>query len=378
MAPVLVLSQVSVLLTCIGCSRETAEEGTTPVPVERASDPAVVQVAHPQNFHVVRVETRTVPNELHVNGVVAPDVTRTVHVTSLAGGKLVDLRAHLGDQVQRGQVLMVIHAAELSKATADYRKALADQALADKALRRARDLWEGRALAQKDLQQAENGAQKAAVDVQTAVEQIRILGGDLHHLSPLVEVHAPIAGTIVEQNTTGGETIKSLDNSPNLLTIADLSRIWVLCDIYENNLADVQVGDRAEVRLNADPDRPLSGTVSGISRVLDPTTRTTKVRIELENPDGLLRPGMFATARFVSQATTTHAVAPASAVLRLEDRSWVFREEGLSGFRRSEVQAGRVLPDGTQEILAGLAPGDRVVTDALILVHGGDLPAPGK
>ena len=378
MAPVLVLSQVSVLLTCIGCSRETAEEGTTPVPVERASDPAVVQVAHPQNFHVVRVETRTVPNELHVNGVVAPDVTRTVHVTSLAGGKLVDLRAHLGDQVQRGQVLMVIHAPELSKATADYRKALADQALADKALRRARDLWEGRALAQKDLQQAENGAQKAAVDVQTAVEQIRILGGDLHHLSPLLEVHAPIAGTIVEQNTTGGETIKSLDNSPNLLTIADLSRIWVLCDIYENNLADVQVGDRAEVRLNADPDRPLSGTVSGISRVLDPTTRTAKVRIELENPDGLLRPGMFATARFVSQATTTHAVAPASAVLRLEDRSWVFREEGPSGFRRSEVQAGRVLPDGTQEILAGLAPGDRVVTDALILVHGGDVPAPGK
>ena len=378
MALVLVLSQVSVLLTCIGCSRETAEEGTTPVPVERASDPAVVQVAHPQNFHVVRVETRTVPNELHVNGVVAPDVTRTVHVTSLAGGKLVDLRAHLGDQVQRGQVLMVIHAPELSKATADYRKALADQALADKALRRARDLWEGRALAQKDLQQAENGAQKAAVDVQTAVEQIRILGGDLHHLSPLVVVHAPFAGTIVEQNTTGGETIKSLDNSPNLLTIADLSRVWVLCDIYENNLTDVQVGDRAEVRLNAYPDRPLSGRVSGISRVLAPTTRTAKVRIELENPDGLLRPGMFATARFVSQATTTHAVAPASAVLRLEDRSWVFREEGPSGFRRSEVQAGRVLPDGTQEILAGLAPGDRVVTDALILVHGGDVPAPGK
>ena len=378
MALVLVLSQVSVLLTCIGCSRETAEEGTTLVPVERASDPGLVKVAHPQNFHIVRVETRTVPNELHVNGVVAPDVTRTVHVTSLAGGKLVDLRAHLGDQVQRGQVLMVIHAPELSKATADYRKALADQALADKALRRARDLWEGRALAQKDLQQAENGAQKAAVDVQTAVEQIRILGGDLHHLSPLVEVHAPIAGTIVEQNTTGGETIKSLDNSPNLLTIADLSRVWVLCNIYENNLADVQVGDRAEVRLNADPDRPLSGTVSGISRVLDPTTRTAKVRIELENPDGLLRPGMFATARFVSQATTTHAVAPASAVLRLEDRSWVFREEGPSGFRRSEVQAGRVLPDGTQEILSGLAPGDRVVTDALILVHGGDVPAPGK
>jgi cobalt-zinc-cadmium efflux system membrane fusion protein len=338
--------------------------------VEPAPDPAVVQVEHPERFSVVRVETRTMPDELHVNGVVAPDVTRTVHVTSLAGGKLVDLRAHLGDEVKRGQVLMVIHTPELSKATADYRKALADQALADKALRRARDLWEGHALAEKDLQQAENDAQKAAVDVQTAVEQIRILGGDLHQLSPLVEVHAPITGTVVEQNTTGGETIKSLDNSPNLLTIADLSRVWLLCDVYENNLADVQVGDQAEVRLNAYPDRPLAGTVSDISRVLDPTTRTAKVRIELANPDGLLRPGMFATARFVSQATTTHAVAPASAVLRLEDRSWVFREEGPSRFRRSEVQAGRVLPDGTQEILTGLAPGDPVVADALAFVNG--------
>src|SRR5262249_109937 len=304
------------------------------------------------------------PNELHVNGVVAPDVTRTVHVTSLAGGKLVDLRAHLGDEVQRGQVLMVIHTPDLSKAIADYRKALADQALAQKALRRARDLWEGHALAEKDLQQAENDAQKATVDVQTAVEQIRILGGDLHQLSPLIEVHAPITGTIVEQNTTGGEAIKSLDNSPNLLTIADLSRVWVLCDVYENNLADVQVGDRADVRLNAYPDCPLTGTVSDISRVLDPTTRTAKVRIELENPHGLLPPPPFATL-----ATPAHAVAPWSVVLRREARRWVFREEGPSRFRRSEVQAGRVLPDGSQEILAGLAPGDPVVADALAFVN---------
>ena len=336
-----------------GCSRGTSGRAAVTTRVEPAPDPAVVQVEHPERFSVVPVETRTLPNELHVNGVVAPDVTRTVHVTSLAGGKLLDLRAHLGDEVQRGQVLMVIHTPDLSKAIADYRKALADQALTDKALRRARELYEGHALAEKDLQQAENDAQKATVDVQTAMEQIKILGGDLHQLSPVIEIHAPIAGTIVEQNTTGGEAIKSLDNSPNLLTIADLSRVWVLCDVYENNLADVHIGDRADVVLNAYPDRPLAGTVSDISRVLDPTTRTAKVRIELQNPDGLLRPGMFATARFTSQTTTAHAVAPASAVLRLEDRSWVFREEGPDRFRRSEVQAGRVLPDGTQEIPHG-------------------------
>jgi cobalt-zinc-cadmium efflux system membrane fusion protein len=361
------------LPTFVACrrpERDTAARAGPATRVEPAPDAAVVQVEHPERFSVVRVQTRAVPNELHVNGVVAPDVTRTVHVMSLAGGKLVDLRAHLGDEVQRGQVLMVIHTPDLSKAIGDYRKALADQALADKALRRAQALWQARALAEKDLQQAENDARKAAVDVQTAGEQIRILGGDLDRLSPLVEVRAPIAGTIVEQNTTSGEAIKSVDNSPNLLTIADLSRVWVLCDVYENNLADVKIGDRADVRLNAYPERPLTGTVSDISRVLDPATRTAKVRIELENPDALLRPGMFATARFVSQAATTHAVAPASAVLRLQDRSWVFREDGPARFRRSEVQAGRVLPDGTQEILTGLAPGDPIVADALAFVNG--------
>jgi len=370
--PACLLVLALALPALVACGRRHDPSTSTEVTsrVEPAPDPAVVRVDDPERVDVVRVETRTMPNELRVNGVVAPDVTRTVHVTALAGGKLVDLRAHLGDEVQRGQVLLVIHTPDLSRAIADYRKALADQALAEKALRRNRALYEIRAVAEKDLQQAENDAQKAAVDVHTAMEEIRILGGDPQQLSPLVEVRAPITGTIVEQNTTGGEAVKSLDNSPNLLTIADLSRVWVLCDVYENNLGDVQVGDQAEVRLNAYPNRPLAGIVSDVSRVLDPATRTAKVRIELDNREGLLRPGMFATAHFVSQATTTRAVAPASAVLRLEDRSWVFREEAPARFRRSEVQAGRILPDGTQEILAGLAPGDPVVADALAFVNG--------
>jgi cobalt-zinc-cadmium efflux system membrane fusion protein len=323
------------------------------------------------------VETRTTPNELHMNGVVAPDITRTVHVTSLPGGTLVDLRVHLGDNVQRGQVLMVIDTPDLVKAIANYRKALAHQAVADTMLRRMRELYDRQALGEKDLQQGENNAETAAVDVHTAGEQLRLLGGDLKQLSPLSEVRAPITGTIVEQTTTG-EAVKPLDNSPILLTIADLSRVWVLCDVYENNLADVQLGDQAEVRLSAYPDRLFAGVVKDISRVLDPTSRTAKVRIALDNREGLLRPGMVATARFALEATTTRTVAPASAVLRFDDRSWVFREEAPSRFRRSEVQAGRVLPDGTQEILAGLTPGDPVVANALVLVHGGGDGAPGE
>ncbi len=183
----------------------------------------------------------------------------------------------------------------------------------------------------------------------------------------MIELRAPVSGTIIEQNTTGGAGVKSLDNSPNLFTLADLSRVWVLCDVYENNLGQVHLGDIAEVRLNAYPDRVLKGRVSNISRVLDPATRTAKVRLELDNRQGLLRPGMFATVTFYSKSGHSRAVVPATAVMRLHDKDWVFVPEGGKRFRRIEVQAGPSLPEGQQEISAGVKPGDRVVANALQL-----------
>jgi cobalt-zinc-cadmium efflux system membrane fusion protein len=160
--------------------------------------------------------------------------------------------------------------------------------------------------------------------------------------------------------------VKSLDNSPNLFTIADLSNVWILCDVYENDLARVHLGDRAEIELNAYPGRRLAGRVANISRLLDPNTRSVKVRIEMPNEAGLLRPNMFATVHFVSQGTESRTVIPSSAVLRLQDRDWVFVKLDAQRFRRTEVQAGPIDSDKTQQILGGLRPGDQVVSDALM------------
>src|SRR5262249_12489107 len=156
----------------------------------------------------------------------------------------------------------------------------------------------------------------------------RILNGSVDTLSPVFEVHAPISGTIIAQNVASGAGVKSLDNAPDLFTIADLSEVWVLCDVYENDLSRVHTGDQAEVRLAAYPDRALRGRVAKIMSLLDPATRTAKVRLELANPNGLLKPGMFATAKFVSQSTSRHVIVPSSAILRLHDKDWVFRPEG--------------------------------------------------
>jgi cobalt-zinc-cadmium efflux system membrane fusion protein len=355
-------------LLLAGCSRGTtsANDNAPQVKIEPAPAPGVYELKHPEQFPLVRVGARRAPDEMLVNGVVAPDVQRTVHVTSLSGGRVVDVRARLGDEVTKGQLLLVINSPDLSGAISDYKKALADEALSRKALDRAQTLSAHGALAQKDLEQAEDAEAKAKVDVTTAAERIRLLGGDLTRLSPIIEVHSPIAGAVLEQNTTGGEGVKSLDNSPSLFTVADLSRVWVLCDVYENSLGDVHLGDPAEVRLNAYPDRPLRGRVDNISRVLDPVTRSAKVRLELANPGGLMRPGMFATARFVSKRSHERMIVPASALLRLHDKDWVFRSEGGGRFRRTEVQAGPAMPDGGQEILArGIQAGDQIVADAL-------------
>jgi cobalt-zinc-cadmium efflux system membrane fusion protein len=333
--------------------------------VEEAHGPDLIELQHPEQFPLVTVEQRRTVNELRVNGVVAPDVSRSVPILSLAGGRVVDLRVKLGDDVRKGQALLVISSPDVATSFSDYQKFAADELLARRTLERAQGLFEHGAIAQKELQEAEDTAQKAKVDLATAAERIRILGADLSHPSPLIEVRAPISGTIVEQNVAVGTGVRSLDNSPNLFTIADLSRVWVLCDVYEDGLAQVRLGDFADVRLNAYPDRVFRGRVSNISRVLDPSTRTAKVRLELDNPGRVMRIGMFVTVTLRSQTEQLRAAVPATAVLRLHDKDWVFSSEGNSRFRRREIHAGPVLGDGMQEVVSGLSPGDRVVTNAL-------------
>src|SRR6202142_1550590 len=269
-------------------------------------DPNLYTVEHPELFQLAPVGTRNLPTVLHANGSVTPDVNSTIHVTSQGSGRVVALNVRLGDFVKKGKVLLSIHSADLSAAFSDYQKAAADERLAKKELDRTQLLYSHGALAEKDLQQAQDTEEKALVDLQNAEQRVRILGGDPAHPGALIELRAPVSGTIVEQNISGFEGIKSLDNSPNLFTIADLTQVWVVCDVYENDLGLVGGGESAEIRLNAYPDKVYRGAVAEISRVLDPNLRSAKVRIVLPNPDGELRPNMYARATFRSRKVQSH------------------------------------------------------------------------
>ncbi len=353
---------------CItSCSHQTVDaKGGEPLKIEDAPDANIISMDHPEQFPVVAVEMRKAPDQLTVNGVVAPDVSRNVPVSALSGGRVTgEVKSWLGDYVEKGQLLATLTSPDLSAAISDHRKALADEVLARRQLERAQLLYERGALAQKDLQVAEDVDAKAKVDVQASADRIRILGGALNKLTPIIEVRAPVSGTVIEQNVTTAAGVKSLDNSPNLFTIADLSRVWMLCDVYENNLSQVHLNDRASVQLNAYPDRKIEGRIGNISSILDPTTRTAKVRVDLPNPGGLMKPNMFGNVQFVSQSSTSRLSVPVNAILRLQDRDWVFVKLDAKQFRRTEVQALPATADGFEQILSGVNIGEQVAANAL-------------
>jgi membrane fusion protein, heavy metal efflux system len=359
------------LLALAGCTAKAdpAAEAPPPANIVPGADPSLFTVDHPEQFPLAAAVERPTTSELVVTGAVTPDVARNVPVVSLASGRVVAIHARLGDTVQKGQLLLTIRSDDVAGGFDAYRKAVADELLARKQLNRALDLYAHGAIAQQDLEVAQDAADDAKVTLATATEHLRLLGNDPDKPMGIVDIVAPTTGVITDQQVTNAATVQAY-SSPSPFTISDISSVWIVCDVYENDLPTVRLGDTAEITLNAYPDRPFKGKVSNIGAVLDPSIRTAKVRIEVQNP-GMMRLGMFAKATFRGQTTEMHTIVPASALLRMHDRDFVFLPAPDKKFRRVEVVSGDVLTENTnlQEIKSGLKPGQQVVTNALVLDH---------
>lgn len=363
---VLMLSSIAILFLCsCGNGKNDPNAGAPPpLKVERAEDRNVFQVDHPDKFPLTTAAERVTTSQLTATATVNPDISRTVPVISLATGRVVEIKARLGDTVKKGQVLLRVQSADISAAFSDYQKAVADEQLVRTQMERARLLYDKGAISLNDLQVAQDAEAKAQVDVKTSAEKLRVLGNaNLDQPSGVLDIHAPIAGVITDQQVTNAGGVAGL-SAPNPFTISDLTYVWILCDVYENDLASVRVGEKADVRLNAYPDRTFTGTISNVSPIMDPNLRTAKVRIEVRNP-GIMRPGMFGTATFHGQKKEKLATVPTNAVLHLHDRDWVYVPAGGNNFRRVEVKAGAMLPGDVQEIRSGIAPGQQVIANAL-------------
>lgn len=351
--------------SCDSGKADPRSEAPPAAQVEHEQDASLFKVDHPEQFPLATVGEYDEAPELEVTGSVTPDISRNVPVISMASGRIVEIRARLGDTVSKGQLLMSVQSQDIAQAFSDYRQADADETLARTQLERSKLLYEHGAIALSDLQVAEDTEAKARVTVETTLDHLRVLGADPKHPSAIVDVRAPVSGVITDQQVTAAAGTQGLA-SPNAFTISDLSHVWILCDVYENDLPFVRLGEYADIHLNAYPDVHLKGRIGNIGPILDPNIRTAKVRLEVVNP-GILRLGMFATATFYGPKKQRYATVASGAILHLHDRDWVYAPAGAGQFRRLEVTGGKMLPGNQQVILSGLQPGQQVAANALDL-----------
>jgi cobalt-zinc-cadmium efflux system membrane fusion protein len=298
---------------------------------------------------------------------VNPDIAGMVPVISLASGRVVDIRVRLGDTVKKGQLLMRVQSNDIAGAFNTYLKTVNDEHLANTQRKRAEILYQHGAIPQSQVEQAQDTEQDAVADLHAEEQQLQTLGVDKDHPSSVVNVYAPTSGVVVAQNVTDAAAAGvTYSGSSTAFTIAHLSDVWVICNIYENDIPSIHLGQTADIRLNAWPDKVLTGTIGNISPILDPNLRTAQVRLQVHNP-GFMNIGMFVTATFHGKHLDQHAAVPADAILHLHDRDWVFVPAGDKNFRRVEVTPDKMLPGNRQEIVSGVAVGQQVVSNALSL-----------
>ena len=357
-----------VSLVMSGCKSgkvDAQAEAPPPAKVVSGVDVSFFAVEHPERYPIATATQYQAPSQLLVTGTVIPDISRNVPVISLASGRVVDIRARLGDTVKKGQLLLRVRSDDISGGFDAYRKAISDDLLARKHLDRAKDLYTHGAIAQQDLEVAQDTEDDAKTTLDTATEHLHLLGSDPDNPKGIVDIFAPVSGVITDQEVTNAAFVQAY-STPNPFTISDLTSVWIVCDVYESDMANVRVGQPVEIKLNAYPNKVLKGNISNIGSILDPNIRTAKVRIEVANPGEMMHPGMFATATLYGKEKQTYTALPASAIVHLHDRDWVFVPV-QDKFKRIQVVSGEQLPNNMQEVISGLQPGQQVVTNAINL-----------
>jgi len=320
-----------------------------------------------RGIQTLALKTAAIPEYLELPAHIEADPTRVVHVFTPAGGRITEMKVRPWDRVQKGQPLAKLESSDLSRAVADYQKARIDNEVKQKALTRAEDLLAHHAIAEKDYQQAQGDAKMAEAEQNTARERIRVLGADPDHATNELQVVAPRAGVVLDIGAATGEFSKSLDAPAPLCTIADISTVWAVGEIYEKDFTAAKSGEEAQVSLNAYPEKHWAGRVSVVSDAVDPTTRTLKVRVVLTNPHEQLKPAMFGVIRIL-RSSSQGILVPSSAVVREGNDSYVFLAKGNGHFERRTVKLGRSF-ESAVEIAAGLKAGDTIVSDGALLLR---------
>ena len=326
---------------------------------------------------VEEVQLKPIAGDLSLPGKVQYSEDRYAKVSSPLVGRVVEVRAKLGDKVAAGQVLLSLESADLGAAYSDFVKAESDFQLSKRNYELAKDLYETKAMSKKDLVQAENDFLKAQAEFRRTRERLLALRVPAEELDkPRTErlitsrfdLKSPLAGTVVERNVTVGQMVGA-DPTQVLYTIADLNELQVVAEVYERDLSRVSKGAAVTVTVEAYPDETFSGTIVYVGDVVDPTTRTIKVRCNVTNRDLKLKPEMFAQVRLKVGSNRPVLALPKEAVIVVGGQAFVFVQAADGRYVRRPVVTGTMSGD-TIQIREGLQSRERVVVKGALLLKG--------
>jgi cobalt-zinc-cadmium efflux system membrane fusion protein len=340
-------------------------------------DPSLVRTAeNPKGlFTIEPVKKRAAQSLLALNGEIALNESAVTHVSPRVRGSIRSIRAELGKRVKKGDVLFEIESAELGLAVGAYRKNKALAALALKNAEREKSLAAQKLSPEADAVEAQMKYDEYRIELESAENALAVMGLDASAIAALtadgatgkgarLPVLAPQSGTVIQKHLDPGETVEA---GKEVLTLADLSSVWVWLSLYEQDLArllgEAKKGPpRVQVKTLAFPDRTFEGAIDLIGSALDENSRTIKVRAALKNPDALLRPGMFCAANAVFETPEKVVAVPTIALLSDEGKHFVFRQVRDGFVLRTDVEVGRVFADSV-EITSGLPEGEKIVTE---------------
>jgi membrane fusion protein, heavy metal efflux system len=366
-----------------------AETEATPKRAELPAGAVKIDPAAQKNagVQIVRVESRTLPATLSVTGTVTPVESRVAHIRPLARGIIEQISVSLGARVTRGEALVTYDNIQMGEFTGEYlseraalRQAESDLEVKQRGLERAEALIKLEAISQQDLElrraevrNAQSAVASAKARVTRIEEQLHRFGltdADLARLTPEEGqsghrtashsvLRSPMDGVVTKFDVASGEVVEP---ERELFTIADLSTVWVLADVYEKDLSRLPRSGDVDIRVDAYPDRVFRGSLTYVSDVIDPKTRTAKVRCVVANPDGLLKLDMFANAIIPTNERRQSVVVPVAAVQQIDNQPVVFVRKSESQFERRKVTVGQTA-GGVVEILSGVRAGEDVVAD---------------
>jgi membrane fusion protein, heavy metal efflux system len=359
---------ISTVVSVAGCgSSKDTTASSQPGAVAANSPDAEYVASDAKGVQTMAVRLTTIPDYLDLPAHIEPDPTSVVHVFAPTGGRIVEMKVRPWDRVTKGQTLATLESSDLARAVADYHKAVADNQVKQKELARSQDLLDHHATSERENQQVQADAEQAKAELEAAREQVRVFGMDPDHATAQLVVAAPRAGVVLDVGAASGEFSQALSAPAPLCTIADISSVWAVGDIYEKDLSATKPGEKAEVALNAYPGQNWTGRVGVVSDAVDPATRMLHVRVVLPNTDGRIKPGLFGAIRLL-RSSAQGILVPSGAVIREGDSAYIFVSSGNGHYVRRDVKLGRSV-DGMLEIVSGLNPGDTIVSEGALLLR---------